>query len=817
MHLTRLLPAFAALASSAVLSAAQDAQTVFGSTGTLEGGESFTYQSDVARLMNVVVSHLYNDRDVFVRELLSNANDALEKVRLLSLTDPSILEPAPALNVSVLADVDTGRIVIRDSGVGMTKEQLAANLGTIARSGTSEFVEKLEKGDSQNLIGQFGLGFYSSFLVADRVTVASKAADSDEQWVFESTADADGFRIVKDPRGSTLGRGTEITLYLKDDAKTEYLDLPKLRSLITKHAEYNAAPIYLYTATTLSPTVETPKVEEAEEKGEEEIKVEEEEDAEKVKAAAEVPSWELVNDRPPLWMRDPKEVSDEEYENFYMQTFKAKEAPLAWTHYKSDAGSTSFRALIYIPDAIPTDFYSKDYISLESLKLFVRRVFITNDLGKDYLPRHLNFIKIFVDVDDLPLNVGRDSLQKSKALSQIKRNIVKRIYDTFASIASKEPEKYSDLYEKAGVALKVGAVEDSKNRDRIVKLLRFQSSATEGTNLTSLDDVVARRKQGQTQIYFIAGAGASKEQLEKSPFVERILARGYEVLYFSDPIDEMLVNSVPTYGGLRFQDVAKDGVKFGDEDDDEKADEEEFKSTFAPLVAYLKKELAEFVDKVTLSNRLTTSPCLVTSGTYGYSGNMERLIAAQNAGAGGGDNFMLQFAKSQKKNFELNPKHPLVERLLEKVEEADGDEDAAAELKETVDVLWQTALLKSAYQVPDPNAYFAQIETILRRSLGVSQSAEAEVEVKPAPPIETGPPPSEPPPPPPSFDEEAAAQDEALREADEADKSSFGGDWVDWKDVKGKLKDTVIDLAEAVVPDYDTDEPQEAAYIHEEL
>ncbi|GAA6041542.1 hypothetical protein JCM8097_004254 [Rhodosporidiobolus ruineniae] len=814
MRLTRLLPALATLACSVTtFVSAQDAQTPFLAPGQLEGGESFAYQSDIARLMRVVVSHLYNDRDVFVRELLSNANDALEKVRLIALTEPKILEPAPQLNVSVLADADNGRIVIRDSGVGMTKEQLAANLGTIARSGTSEFLDKLEKGDGSNLIGQFGLGFYSSFLVADRVTVASKTADEDEQWIFESEADADGFKIVKDPRGATLGRGTEITLHLKDDAKSEYLDLTKLRSLITKHAEYNAAPIYLYSSTTTSPTPETEKKDEAAE--EDELKVEDEEDAEK--AVKEEPKWELVNDRPPLWMRDPKEVSDEEYEDFFMKTFKAQEPPLAWTHFKGDAGSTTFRALIYIPSAIPTDFYSKDYVSLESLKLFVRRVFITSDLGKDYLERHLNWIKVFIDVDDLPLNVGRDSLQKTKALAQIKRNILKRIYDTFASIANKDSEKYADLYEKAGIALKVGAVEDAKNRDRIVKLLRFETSALPAGNLTSLDEVISRRKQGQTQIYFIAGAGLKKEQLEKSPFVERILARGYEVLYFTDPIDEMLINQVPTYSGLRFQDVAKDGVTFGDEDEEEKADEEELKSTFAPLVTFLKKELAQQVEKVTLSTRLTTSPCLVTAGTYGYSGNMERLLAAQNGG-GGGDNFMLNFAKSQKKNFELNPKHPLIERLLEKVEEAEGDEDAAAELRETVEVLWQTALLKSSYQVPDPNAYFSQIEHILRRSLGVSQSAQAEVEVKPAPPVETGPPPSEPPPPPPEFDEEAFAQNEALREPTEEEKDKVGGaDWVDWKDLRGKIKDTVVDTVEAVIPDWDTDEPGEAAYVHEEL
>ncbi|BGP12223.1 hypothetical protein JCM10213_007481 [Rhodosporidiobolus nylandii] len=813
MRLTRLFPALAALAAStSLVTAAQNgepAQAAFLAPDELAGGEQFAYQSDISRLMKVVVSHLYNDRDVFVRELLSNANDALEKVRLIALQDSSILDPAPQLNVSVLADADTGRIVIRDSGVGMSKDQLAAYLGTIARSGTTEFLEQLERGDGGSMIGQFGLGMYSSFLVADRVTVASKPANETDQYIFESYADATGFRIVKDPRGPTLGRGTEITLYLKDDAKSEYLDLAKLRSLITKHAEYNAAPIYLYSSLRRSPAVDAPAEEETEKVVEEEIKVEDDAEAE-VKAEPEVPRWELVNDRPPLWMRDPKEVSDEEYENFYMATFKASDPPLAWTHFKGDAGSTTFRALVFIPSAVPNDFYGKDYVSLESLKLFVRRVFITNDLGKDYLERHLNWIKVFIDVDDLPLNVGRDSLQKTKALAQIKRNLLKRIYDTFASIAAKDPERYTELYQKAGTALKVGAVDDSKNRDRIIKLLRFETSASE--NMTSLDDYVSRRKVSQTQIFFHAGAGLRKDQLEKSPFVERILARGYEVLYFSDPIDEMLANAIPTYSGLRFQDVAKDGVKFGDEAEDEKADEEELKTTFAPLIAYLKKELALFVDKVILSTRLTTSPCLVSASTYGYSGNMERLLAAQNAG---GESFMLNFAKMQKKNFELNPRHPLIERLLEKVEDAHDDEEAAVELKESIDVLWQTALLKSSYQVPDPNAYFSQIESMLRRSLGVSQTAKAEVDIKPAPPVETGPPPSEPPPPPPTYDEEMRAQEELVKKQEE-EQAAKDAEWVNWADVRETIKDTVIDVAQAVVPDLDTDDATEAIS-HEEL
>lgn len=249
--------------------------------------------------------------------------------------------------------------------------------------------------------------------------------------------------------------------------------------------------------------------------------------------------WELINDRPPLWMREPKDVTEAEYEDFYLKTFKDSEPPLAWSHFKGDAGSTTFRALIYIPSSLPNDFYSKDYVSLDSLKLFVRRVFITSDLGKDYLEKHLNWVKVFIDVDDLPLNVGRDSLQKTRALAQIKRNLQKRIYDLFARLAAEDEDKYAELYSKAGTALKVGAVEDAKNRERVVKLLRFETSALNGTT-TNLDDVVKRRKQGQTQIYFIAGAGQQKAMLEKSAFVERILARGYEVLYLTDPIDEMV-------------------------------------------------------------------------------------------------------------------------------------------------------------------------------------------------------------------------------------------------------------------------------------
>lgn len=429
---------------------------------------------------------------------------------------------------------------------------------------------------------QFGLGFYSSFLVADRVTVASKSNDDPKQHIFESEADAAGFSVAEDPRGNTLGRGTEITLWIKDDA-TEYLNTDKLKALLKRHAEYNASPIFVWSSTTTDEPDESD--------------VAADEDAVPAMKAVTRHGWELVNDRAPLWMREPKDVTDEEYIQFYEKTFKdEREPPLAWTHFKGDAGSTAFRALVYLPSQMPNDFYSKDYISLESLKLFVRRVFITDNLGENYLPKHFNWIKVFVDADDLPLNVGRDSLQRSRALISIKANLVKRTIDLFANVAKNEPEKYNKLYAKAGVALKLGAIDDTKNRDKLVRLLRFETSSSK--ELLSLDEVAAQRKKGQTQLFFMAGVGQTKATLEKSPFVERLVARGYTVVYMGEPMDEMLVSTIGTWGGLKFQDVAKKGLKFGDEEDDVEAKEEEqeLKAAFQPLADYLKNELAQFVE-----------------------------------------------------------------------------------------------------------------------------------------------------------------------------------------------------------------------------
>ncbi|KAA1113518.1 hypothetical protein PGT21_032905 [Puccinia graminis f. sp. tritici] len=807
--------------------------------------EKFEFQSDIARLMKVVVSHLYHDRDVFLRELLSNSGDALEKLRFASLTDPKVLDSAPALNITIVADVPSKRLIIRDSGVGMTKEELQKNLGTIARSGTSEFLSKLDKsnektsGTGSNLIGQFGLGFYSSFLVADRVLVSSKSNEDDKQWVFESNADAAEFKISEDPRGNNLGRGTEITLYMKDDA-LDFLQVDKLKELIATHSEFSTTvPIYVWTEKEIEvPVEEEPKKEgesadesdaegsdkkkEKDESEDEETKKDkddnetdddddvkvdddddskdddEDEESKKPKTKTiKKHEWEQVNTKGPIWVRDPKTVTDDEYTTFYKGLTGQQDGPTSWVHFKGDAGRTSFHGLIFVPETLPADFYSKTYAQLDSVKLFVRKVLITKEPSPDFIPKWLNWIKVIVDADDLPLNVGRDSLQVTRSLKQIQNIVLKKFIDHLSSLSKKEPEKYEKLWKKIGTTLKVGVIEDLKNRDKLAKLMKFQSSQS-GAATVSLEEYVARRKKNQKQIYFIASAGTEVKDLSRSPFVEKLVARGYEVLYLTEPMDEMITSSLTNFEGMKFQDVAKKGLVMGDEDDDE--DEKEalknYNTQFEPLAKRMKKELEESVSDVVISNRLTTSPCAVVADSYAWTGNMERLMAAQSQQKGAdGSNFMMDFIKKAKKTFEINPKHPLIQGLLTKVEEA-GEDDASAsdELSQVIRVLWDTSLVRSGFTVPDTNSYFDQIELLLRKSLGVDESEKIDVgEIKPAPAVEEGP--LDPRASEKTSDDKPAEEDEKIQinsdgSTQKTDESKQ--DWAEWSKVKDQLKEKAI-------------------------
>ncbi|KAF8592600.1 heat shock protein Hsp90 [Ramaria rubella] len=756
--------------------------------------EKHVYQSDVARLRKIVINSLYSHRDVFLRELISNANDALEKLRLVSLTDKQAADPDQPLNITIKAVKDAegsgGRIIITDYGIGMTPEELTTNLGTLAKSGTSEFLAQAEKTDGTgqgNLIGAFGLGFYSSFLVSDRVYVASIASKSSKnpapsQYVFSSSADDSSFEVYPDPRGNTLGRGTEITLVLKPDA-TEFLETYALKQLVDKHSAFSSSfPIYLHT----TQTEEVPDVEDegvpsedsttssvhtpdASPLADDEVKdVAEDEDEDAVKDADEAivedvddvkitleeeekplkmktvitEEWVHLNEQPPIWTRDPKTVTDEEYVNFYKATFKDFRPPLGWHHFSGDSGSsTSFKAILYIPSQLPEDFWQGPVISNKDIRLHNKRVFITNDLGEDALPKWMSWIKAIVDAEDLPLNVSRETLQSSRFLRQIKQILTRRLIQLLQRISEEDPAKYEEIFKIVGSAIKLGAVEAEKDKQKLAGLSRWASNQR---NITSLDDYVKNRKKGQSQIFFLAGLGQTPEMLAKSLFVEKLSARGYEVLLVNEPLDEITFTTLRVWEKLTFQDVAKTGLKFGDEEEDpeeEKQKQQELAEKFKPLIDWLKNETSSVVLDVTLSNRLVTSPCAIVTQMFGYSASMERLMNAQNSRQDKGLGH--QYAKKQK-NLEINPNSPLIEGLLRRVERLPGEDEepdveAEEELREVTSILVDGALVRSGFDVPDANIFFERVDRVLRRSLGVSETAKADATVKPAPPVDPEP------------------------------------------------------------------------------
>ncbi|OAX43511.1 HSP90-domain-containing protein [Rhizopogon vinicolor AM-OR11-026] len=718
------------------------------------------YQSDVSRLRKIVINRcsILTFVDVFLRELISNANDALEKLRLTALTEKSVWDGVSPLNVTIKAETNPdgkgGRIIITDTGIGMTAEELTNNLGTLAKSGTSDFLARAEGEDTTgtgNLIGAFGLGFYSSFLVADQVVVASLPPPSSKnpnptQYVFSSSANEGSFEIYPDTRGNTLGHGTEITLYLTSDA-LHYLVTSNLMKLVNQHSAFSTAfPIYIWNEV----EEEIPEVEEALpddnevkpiDADEDEAVVEEEKEIESVSPKVKkvmVGKWEHLNSQPPLWMRDPKTVTDEEYELLYQATFKDFQKPLAWHHFHGDSGSgVSFRALIYIPSRLTEDYFNKPLdASTKDVRLLVKHVLITSDLGEYSLPKWASWVKVIIDADDLPLNVSRETLQSSAFLKQIKQIIIRRLIQLFAKIAEDDQEKYAEITKIYGPVVKLGAAEDSKNRDKLAALVRFNTNQRNGT---SFDLYLENKKQGQKQIFYLADMGKSIEHLSQSVFVEKLDARGYEVLLLNEPLDEILLQSLRNWKGVPFQDVAKAGLDFGDDTKEEKDTLAELIDKYTPLLEWLKVEAGDNVKDVIVSNRLVTSPCAIVADTMGFTANVQKLMSATSRGAQQND-VMQEFMKKQKV-LEINPRSPLIEGLLEHIEEliADGDAkdvNTEAQLKEVASILIDGALVRSGFEVPNSNMFLARVDRVLRRSLGVSETAPTDDTVKPAPPVD---------------------------------------------------------------------------------
>jgi heat shock protein beta len=682
------------------------------------------FVAEVNRMMKLIINSLYKNKEIFLRELISNASDALDKIRFLALTDKNAFGDNEDLSIRVKVDKENRMLHITDTGIGMTQDDLVKYLGTIAKSQTSEFLNRFQEAqESENkqsmndLIGQFGVGFYSAFLVADKVIVTSKN-NNDEQFIWES--DSVSFIVNKDPRGNTLGRGTTVSLHLKEEAQ-EFLEEHKIREIIQKYSQFINFSIYLWSSKQVSEEVEEEADPHEEKKvdaastSEDDATVEEAKPDEEKKTKTvdkTVWDWELMNQAKPIWQRKTSEVEEREYIEFYKAFTKDQQHPLVFTHFVAE-GEVTFKSILFIPKSAPADVFQNYNKKQDTIKMYVRRVFISDNVD-DLLPKFLSFVRGVVDSDDLPLNVSRETLQQNKLLKVIKKKLVRKILDM---IKKMDPEDFDAFWKEYATNIKLGVIEDTTNRVRLAKLLRFQSSETGVGKLTGLEQYVERMKEKQEFIYYIAGT--QREELEKSPFVERLLKKGYEVLYLTDPIDEYCMQSSPEFDGKRFQNVAKEGLNI---DKSKQAEEKlkELQKTYEPLINWIKDgPLKDKIESAKVSTRLVKTPMALVANQYGYSGNMERITRAQAYQKSGGDS-ATNYYFGQKKILEINPGHPLVKELLKRVE-ADNTDPKAQDM---LQLMYESATLRSGYELKDTAGFADRIESMLRRAMNVSPNEQ---------------------------------------------------------------------------------------------